>query len=209
MVLSSRLVAVADDRNPRMQVVVHRPDTGVVVCRVELFDDDRSATDSGGWSVDADSLLVLDQHGYDGPLSTALGRTTTSGIARVGVAAGRCRVAWGVRPRRTLRCPAVSAEAGLAYVYTSGTAGWARTRGTTALDLDTGRGQARRTGLGVLADNHHGASRWAPTAQRTSRSSAGSWVRVADRPSPLTGSWISTGRRPRSRAVADARDLSR
>ena len=181
VVLSSRLVAVADDRNPRMQVVVHRPDTGVVVCRVELFDDDRSATD-GGVVAAADGLLVLDQHGYDGPLSTALGRTTTGGIARVDVAAGRCRVAWESDLDAPSGAPAVSAEAGLAYVYTKrhswlGADAWY----LTALDLDTGRTVwARRTGLGVLADNHHGSVALGPDGAAYVPV-LGGFVRVADR----------------------------
>lgn len=181
VVLSSRLVAVADDRNPRMQVVVHRGDTGDVVCRVELFDDDRSATDGGVVAV-GDGLLVLDQHGYDGPLSTVLGRTTTGGIARVDVAAGTCKVAWESDLDAPSGAPAVSAEAGLAYVYTKrhswlGADAWY----LTAVDVDTGRAVwARRTGLGVLADNHHGSVALGPDGAAYVPV-LGGFVRVADR----------------------------
>ena len=178
VVLPSGLVAVADDRDPRLQVVLHRGDTGEVACRVELFEDDESATD-GGMVAAGDGLLVLNQHGYGGTLSTALGRTTTGGIAAVD---DRCEVTWESDLDAPSGAPAVSAEAGLAYVYTKrhswlGANAWY----LTAVDLDTGRAVwARRTGLGVLRDNHGGQVALGPNGS-VYVPVLGGFVRVHDR----------------------------
>ena len=78
--------------------------------------------------------------------------------------------------------PAISAEAGLAYVYTKrhswlGVNAWY----LTAVDLDTGRAVwARRTGLGVLRDNHHGAVALGPDGAAYVPV-LGGFVRVRDR----------------------------
>lgn len=178
VVLPSGLVAVADDRDPRMQVVLHRGDTGEVACRVELFDDDESATD-GGMVAAGDGVLVLNQHGYGGPMSTALGRTTTGGVVRVDRS---CTVTWESDLDAPSGAPAVSAEAGLAYLYTKrhswlGASAWY----LTAVDLDTGRAVwARRTGLGVLRDNHGGAVALGPNGS-VYVPVLGGFVRVHDR----------------------------
>lgn len=155
--LPSGLVAVADNREPRLQVVFHRADTGEPVCRTEVFGDDAGATD-GGLVAAGDAVVVQNSHGYDGPLSTVLGRTSDRGIARVAVVDGECRVTWSTELDVPSGAPAVSVDDGLVYAYVKrhswlGVDAWY----LAALDLDTGRLLwARRTGLGVLRDNHHG-----------------------------------------------------
>ena len=181
VILPSGLVAVADVRDPRLQVVVHRGDTGEVLCRTEVFEDDEGATD-GGLVAAGDGLLVLNSHGYDGPLSTTLGRTTTGGIARVGVDRDGCAVTWESGLDAPSGAPAVSTTVGTAFVYTKrhswlGVNAWY----LTAIDLDTGRAVwARRTGLGVLRDNHHGAVALGPDGS-VYVPVLGGFVRVADR----------------------------
>ncbi|HEX3005447.1 MAG TPA: hypothetical protein VHO27_14630 [Angustibacter sp.] len=155
------LVAVADNRDPRLQVVVHRADTGDVVCRTEVFDDDAGAVD-GGLVAAGGSVVVQNAHGYTGPLATVLGRTTDRGIARVDVlddgADGECRVAWTTDMDAPSGMPAVSVRDGIVYAYVKrhswlGVDAWY----LAALDLGTGRLLwAERTGLGVLRDNHGG-----------------------------------------------------
>lgn len=159
--LDGGLVAVADNRDPRLQVVVHRADTGAVVCRAEVFDDDEGAVDGGLVAAGA-GVVVQNAHGYSGPLATVLGRTTDRGIARVDVLDdgpdGRCRVAWTTDLDAPSGVPAVSVPDGLVYAYVKrhswlGVDAWY----LAALDLDTGRLRwAQRTGLGMLHDNHHG-----------------------------------------------------
>lgn len=181
VVLPSGLVAVADVRDPRLQVLVHRGDTGEVVCRTEVFDDDAGATD-GGLVVAGDGLLVQNSDGYGGPLSTAFGRTTTGGIARIDVADGECAVTWESDLDAPSGAPAVSTSVGLAYAYTKrhswlGVSAWY----LTALDLDTGDAVwARRTGLGLLRDNHHGAVTLSPDGSLYVPV-LGGFVRVRDR----------------------------
>ncbi len=158
VVLPSGLVAVADNRDPRLQVVFHRADTGEVVCRAEVFGDDEGATD-GGLVAAGDGVVVQNSHGYAGVRSTVLGRTTSRGIARVDVVDGRCRVTWTTDMDAPSGAPAVSTDDGLAYVWTKrhswpGVDAWY----LSALDLDSGRlVWARRTGLNLLVDNHGGA----------------------------------------------------
>lgn len=155
--LPSGLVAVADNREPRLQVVFHRADTGAPVCRAEVFGDDAGATD-GGLVAAGEAVVVQNSHGYDGPFSTVLGRTTDRGIARVAVVDGECRVTWSTELDVPSGAPAVSVADGIVYAYVKrhswlGVDAWY----LTALDLDTGRLLwGRRTGLGVLRDNHHG-----------------------------------------------------
>ena len=157
LVVPNGLVAVADNRDPRLQVVFHRADTGAVVCRAELFDDDEGATD-GGLVAAGRGVVVQNSHGYGGVRSTVLGRTTSRGIARVDVVKGRCQVTWQTDMNAPSGAPAVSTDDGLVYVWTKrhswlGVDAWY----LSALDLGTGRlVWARRTGLNLLVDNHGG-----------------------------------------------------
>jgi hypothetical protein len=178
------LVAVADNRDPRLQVVFHRADTGDVVCRAEVFGDDDGATDGGMVAADS-GVIVQNSHGYGGARSTILGRTTSRGIARVDVvdvAAGKCRVTWTTDMNAPSGAPAVSVEDGFAYVWTKrhswlGVDAWY----LSALDLRTGRlAWARRTGLNLLADNHGGAVTLGPD-RSVYVPVLGGIVRIADR----------------------------
>lgn len=183
VMLPDGLVAVADNRDPRLQVVFHRVDTGAVVCRAEVFDDDEGAND-GGLVAAGSGVVVQNSHGYGGVASTVLGRTTSRGIARVDVVDGRCRVVWTTDMNAPSGAPAVSTEDGFVYAWTKrhswlGVDAWY----LSALDLATGRlSWARRTGLNPLADNHGGAVALGPD-----RSAyvpvLGGIVRVADRES--------------------------
>jgi hypothetical protein len=165
VVLPSGAVAVAVDRDPRLQVVVRRSDTGKVVCRTEVFGDG-GATD-GGFVATADgrdAVLVANGEGYDGPLATVLGRSTAGGIARVDVEGGRCVRSWTTDVAVPSGAPAVSPQVGLAYAVTKRASWWGVDAWyVTALDLRTGRPVwARRIGLGLLRDNHHGSPTTGP-----------------------------------------------
>lgn len=154
VVLPNGLLAVADNRNPRVQVVLHHVATGEVACRAEVFDDDEGSVD-GGLVAAGSGVVVTNARGYTGPLATILGRTTSRGIAYVG---SDCRVAWTTQMNAPSGKPAVSVADDLVYVWTKrhswlGVDAWY----LSALDLGTGRlAWARRTGLTLLADNHGG-----------------------------------------------------
>jgi hypothetical protein len=181
VVLADGLVAVADNRDPRLQVVFHRTDTGDVVCRAEVFGDDDGATDGGLVAADT-GVVVQNSHGYGGVRSTLLGRTTSRGIARVDVVAGKCQVTWTTDMNAPSGAPAVSVEDGFAYAWTKrhswlGVDAWY----LSALDLHTGHlAWARRTGLNSLADNHGGAVTLGPD-RAVYVPVLGGIVRVADR----------------------------
>jgi hypothetical protein len=154
VVLRSGLVAVADNRDPRLQVVLHRADTGAVVCRAEVFDDDSGAAD-GGLVAAGDDVVVTNAHGYGGPWSTVLGRATSRGIAKVGP---DCAVRWTLALDVPSGAPAVSVDDGLVYAWTKrhswfGVDAWY----LSAVELRSGRlVWARRVGLNALYDNHGG-----------------------------------------------------
>lgn len=179
--LPSGLVAVADNREPRLQVVFHRAGTGEVVCRAEVFGDGAGATDGGLVAAGA-GVIVQNSHGYTGPLAMVLGRTTDRGLARVDVVDGACRVTWTTEMDAPSGTPAVAEKDGLVYAYVKrhswlGVDAWY----LAALDLRTGRLLwAERTGLGVLRDNHHGAITLGP-ARSAYVPVLGGLVRVRDR----------------------------
>jgi hypothetical protein len=179
--LPDGLVAVADNRDPRLQVVFHDAATGDVVCRAEVFDDDAGATDGGLVAADT-GVVVQNTHGYSGVRSTLLGRTTSRGIARIDVVAGKCRVTWTIDMDAPSGAPAVSVEDGFVYVWTKrhswlGVDAWY----LSALDLRTGRlAWACRAGLGPLVDNHGAAVALGPD-RAAYVPVLGGVVRVADR----------------------------
>lgn len=93
-----------------------------------------------------------------------------------------CEVTWTSDLDAPSGAPAVATNAGLAYVYTKrhswlGVNAWY----LTAVALDSGRAVwARRTGLGMLADNHHGVVALGPGGPGYVPV-LGGFVRVADR----------------------------
>lgn len=178
VVLPSGLVAVADNRDPRLQVVLHRADTGEVACRAEVFGDDEGEAD-GGLVAAGDEVVVTNAHGYAGPHSAVLGRTTSRGIAAVGT---DCTVRWTLEIDVPSGAPAVSTDDGLAYAWTKrhswlGVDAWY----LSAVELRSGRlVWARRVGLNALYDNRGGSVVLGP-ARAAYAPVLGGLVRVADR----------------------------
>lgn len=162
--LPGDLVATTDDAASRLDVVVRSGTDGAEVCRAAVFDENEGAADR--LVADGTGVVVQNVHGYGDPRSTALGRTTSGGLARVLVEGTSCDVAWTADVDAPSGAPAVSTEPGLVYAYTKrhswlGVNAWY----LTALDLATGRTvYSVRTGLGVLRDNHHGEVALGPAA---------------------------------------------
>lgn len=116
-----RYVAITDNADPRMHVIVYRRGAGSggkKVCSEAVFRRRRSATDNSLIGVRR-SLIVENNYGYEDPSATADGKSTAPGIAKVRFSPkGHCRTAWVNRSRSPSVVPKVSLENGLVYVYT-------------------------------------------------------------------------------------------
>lgn len=180
--LPGGLVAITDNADPRMNVVFLRTGDGAEVCRAPVFAEGASATDNSLVSVGDGGVVVENNHGYAGPWSTMLGRTTDAGFARVDVADGECEVAWTSDETGPTSVAKVSLETGLVYAYTKRSSWWGVSAWyLTALDARTGRTAfAVRTGLGTLLNNHYAAVTLAPDGTVFIATLAG-LVRVRDK----------------------------
>lgn len=181
--LPEGLVAITDNADQRMHVVFLRADDGKEVCRAAVFDEGASATDNSLVSVGDGGVVVENNHGYAGPWSTLLGRTTSSpGFARVDVAGGACEVAWTSEETAPTSVAKVSLQTGLVYAYTKRHSWWGVNAWyLTAIDARTGHTRfAVRTGLGSLFNNHYAAVTLAPDGSAYIATLAG-LVRVRDK----------------------------
>ncbi|WP_018655166.1 hypothetical protein [Actinomadura flavalba] len=152
------LVAITDNADDRMHVLVHRASDGREVCRVPVFASGRSATDNSliGYG---NSLFVENNHGYRNFFELPPGGSSTGGVSRVDVRADGCRVAWTSAERSPSTVAKASVPAGLVYLYTKEPRrdlidAWY----LTAVDAHTGRTVFKvLTGTGKWFDNN-----WAP-----------------------------------------------
>jgi hypothetical protein len=175
------LVAITDNANPTMHVAFHRRSDGGLVCQTGVFEDDESATESSLVAVGG-GVVVENNHGYSGPVSTMLGRTTDAGLARVDVVGGKCVVRWTSDQAAPSAGPRLSLANGLLYAYTKRHSWWgANAWYLTALDVRTGRSVfSVRTGLGSLLDGHYGEVAISPDGSAYV-ATLGGLVRIRDR----------------------------
>jgi hypothetical protein len=155
------LVVITDNADPRMRVVAYKRTAGHVahreVCRQPVFGKGASATENSVVAVGR-SVVVENNYGYENPSTTTLGRSTTPGVARVGVTAKNCGTMWTSKEIAPTSVPKVSLKTGLLYVY-------AKPAGVpqdpwyfTAIDVRTGKTAWRRlTGTGTQWNNHYAA----------------------------------------------------
>ncbi|UGY94414.1 hypothetical protein [Streptomyces gobiensis] len=176
-------VAITDNADDRMNVLVHRRD-GELVCAVPVFDSGRSTTDNSliGWG---NSLIVENNYGYANVTTLIGGRTVTGGAARIDIRAdgSGCDTVWESPVRSPSTVAKLSTGNGLLYFYTKepnalGIDAWY----LTAVDFRTGEPRWKRlTGTGPLYDNN-----WAPITIGPDGSAYigvfNGLVRVADRP---------------------------
>lgn len=150
--LDGGTLAVTDEADGRLQVVVLQRGTGEQVCHRPVFDKGAGATSSDLAALGS-SVVVTNNDGYSSPRSTLLGFTTSPGIARVDVTDGACVERWSTDWVSPSSGAVVSLPSGLAYAWTkrptvTGVSAWY----LTALDVDTGRWRwSVRTGTGLLA----------------------------------------------------------
>jgi hypothetical protein len=163
--LGEEWVAIADNAEPRIHVLVYRRGARVdgerLVCRVPVFEPGRSATENSliGYGR---SLIVENNYGYDLFLTMMFGRTGAGGVARVDLDAdGRsCRVVWESPEVSQTTVAKLSVANGLVYLYTKDPDAPFAVDAyyLTAVDFRTGETVFRvLTGTGVGYDNH-----WAP-----------------------------------------------
>ncbi len=152
VLLDGGAVAVTDEVDDRLQVVVLERASGGQVCRQAVFGKGDGATTSALAPMGG-SVVVTNNDGYSSPRSTLLGFTTSPGIARVDVVDGSCVERWSTGWVAPSSGAVVSWPSGLAYAWTkrptlTGVSAWY----LTALDVDTGRWRwSVRTGTGMLA----------------------------------------------------------
>lgn len=154
-----RWVAITDNAEPRMNVVVVDRRTGKVTCQVPVFAAGASATDNSLIAID-NALIVENNYGYKPPVTAvAGGRTTEPGLTAIDVSSsGRCSVRW---TNDTIHIPSLVSKAttvgGLVVTYTKppsriGAEAWY----FTAVDVRTGAVVwTRRAGAGGPFNNHY------------------------------------------------------
>lgn len=87
-------VAITDNADPRMNVVVADRRTGRIVCQVPVFGEGASATENSLIAVD-DTLIVENNYGYAPAVSaTMAGRSTSPGMAAISAVDGECAPRW-------------------------------------------------------------------------------------------------------------------
>ena len=139
--MGRRYVAITDNADP-MNVVVYRRAKRVarrLVCEQPVFEKGAGATENSLIGTGT-SLIVENNHGYEGPPSTGGALTTTPGIERVDVKRnGRgCKTVWKSNEISPSVVPKLSLASGLAYFYTK-PAGLPERWYLTAVSFKTGR----------------------------------------------------------------------
>jgi hypothetical protein len=167
--LGADYVAIGDNAEPRMNVVVMRRGAGAkerIVCRTPVFAAGQSATENTFISYGR-SLIVENNAGYDLFTTMRGGKTSAPGIARIDVRAddSGCDLVWESREISQTTVPKLSTETGLVYLYTKlpNAPQGADAYYFTAIDFKSGRTVYRvLTGTGVRYDNNWAAIALAP-----------------------------------------------
>jgi hypothetical protein len=120
--LGDGYVAITDNAEPRMNVLVYRraPRAGRrLVCRTPVFEAGASATENTLIG-HGRSLIVENNAGYDIFVTMRGGRTSAPGLSRIDVRADEsgCDVAWESREVSQTTVPKLSTATGLVYLYT-------------------------------------------------------------------------------------------
>jgi len=155
-----RYVAITDNADPRMRVVVFDVSgpSPVEYCAVPVFGEGQSATENSLIAL-GDSLIVESNYGYS-VTAVAGGHSTVPGLARVDVTDSGCSLAW---ERDDITIPSLVSKGitsdGAVLTYTKepsalGTDAW----WFTAVDAESGEMRWRRlAGVGPLLNNHYAA----------------------------------------------------
>jgi hypothetical protein len=167
--LGDDYVAITDNAEPRMNVMVYRRGSKVsdrLVCKTPVFAPGQSATENTLIG-HGRSLIVENNAGYDIFRTMRRGKTSAPGIARIDVRADEsgCDTVWESAEISQTTVPKLSTANGLIYVYTKLANAPNDTDAYyfTAIDFETGRTAYRvLTGTGVRYDNNWAAISLAP-----------------------------------------------
>lgn len=174
-ILSGGLVAITDNADPQMQVLILDLVTGEKRCAAKVLAPGASATENSLVGL-GEAVVVENNYGYTSPASTLLTRSTTPGLARV--EAKDCTVSWTAQVTGSTSVAKASLATGLVYLYEKRGFSW----WLTAVDARTGALAFRvRTGTGVALNNHYAAVTLGPDGTAYIATMTG-MVRVADRP---------------------------
>ncbi|MET0340462.1 MAG: hypothetical protein ABW252_05640 [Polyangiales bacterium] len=167
--LGGEYVAIGDNAEPRMNVVVMRRarDAGQrVVCTQPVFAAGKSATENTFIGYGR-SLIVENNAGYDLFSTMRGGKTSAPGISRIDVRedGSGCDTVWESQEISQTTVPKLSTETGLIYLYTKlpNAPQNADAYYFTAIDYQNGRTVFRvLTGTGLRYDNNWAAVALAP-----------------------------------------------
>jgi hypothetical protein len=181
--LGRRYVAITDNADPMAVLVYDRRD-GRSVCRQPVFQKGASSTDQSLIAAKR-SLVVENNYGYTGPLSSTMnGAVTSPGIERLAIdRSGRgCHELWTSPLRSPSAVAKLSLAAGLVYTYVkpdlgNSTDAWY----LAAINFRTGRTVYRRlAGTGFGYNNNFAPVTIAPGGGVAYVGALGGIVRFAD-----------------------------
>ncbi len=156
--IGDRWIAIADNAEPRSNVIVYDRRTGIADrehCKVPVLTSGASTTENSLVAA-GESLIIENNYGYAGPQSTLLGKTTTPGVSRVMIDPVGCHVAWTNPTTAPTSVPKASLGNGLVYVYSKPGGNILDPWYVTAIDIRTGETRwSRLTGLGIAYNNHY------------------------------------------------------
>lgn len=158
-------VAITDNADPQMNILVADRRSGQIVCQQPVFAAGASADENSLIAI-GDSIVAENNYGYYPAItSTTAGRTTQPGMAAITAVEGECSPAWS---NDTIHVPSLVSKAtskqGLILTYTkpassTGLDGWY----FTAVDARTGEQVwTRLAGTGVSYNNHYAGAYLGP-----------------------------------------------
>ena len=157
--MGSDYVAITDNADGQVNVMVYRQDDGEEICRHGIFPADRGTTENSLAAV-GHSLIAENNYGYSGPKNVP---QSEPGLARVDVLGeGKgCVTAWeNLAITSPSAVPKVSEANGLIYLYTRDESNPQDLHAWyfTAVDFHTGDVVYKvLTGTGWLYNNHYGS----------------------------------------------------
>ena len=156
--LGKRYVAITDNADPRMHVLVYDRDNGALHCSVPVFGKGESASENSlvGWD---NGLLVENNYGYLNAGSRLQQAHIPGSVTKVAVTANSCHVAWTNPVVSPSVVPKLARGNGMLYLYSpKPVAGNLDAWYLTVVDWQTGKTVSRiQTGVGPAYDNA-----WAP-----------------------------------------------